>query len=411
MDVNEWLDRYAKSLMNTFGRPQTVLTRGAGCFVWDEDGHQYLDLLAGIAVNVLGHGHPNIVKALTMQAQTLGHVSNFFATPVQIEAAERILQIIEPGGAPEGSRVFFTNSGTESLEAAFKLVRARDRSRTRILALENAFHGRSMGALSLTYKPEFREPFEPLPAQVEFLPYAIAALERALEGDRGKDVAAVFLEPIQGEAGVRPLSDEYLRIAREVTAKAGVLLVVDEVQTGMGRTGFWMAHHPSGIIPDVVTLAKGLGAGFPVGACVTLNPQLAEVFKPGMHGSTFAGNPLAAACVLATIDTIEEEGLLSNAVQVSQIMAGEILELNHPQIKEIRGRGLLLGIGLNAPIAKPLARELFKNGFIVNAPDTYTLRVAPPLIVTAPQTRMFTQALPECLDRAGQIGDETGGQR
>ena len=361
MDVKEWITRYENSIMNTFGTPKTVLTRGAGCFVWDEDGHQYLDLLGGIAVNALGHGHPNIVTALHEQVETLGHVSNYFATQPQIEAAERILSIVEPGGAPQGSRVFFTNSGTEALEAAFKLARARGgANRNRFLALENSFHGRTMGALSLTYKSIFRDPFQPMPAEVDFLPYNIAALERAFEGARGESVAALFIEPIQGEAGVRPISDDFLKVAREVTSRAGAMLVLDEVQTGMGRTGTWMAHHSSGIVPDVVTLAKGLGAGFPVGACVALNAEAASVLKPGMHGSTFAGNPLAGASVLAMINTVTEEGLLSNVQNVGEIWKREILELEHPLISEVRGRGLLLGIGLRNPLAKPLADELFR---------------------------------------------------
>lgn len=415
MDVKEWITRYENSIMNTFGTPKTVLTRGAGCFVWDEDGHQYLDLLGGIAVNALGHGHPNIVTALHEQVETLGHVSNYFATQPQIEAAERILSIIEPGGAPQGSRVFFTNSGTEALEAAFKLARARGgAARSRFLALENSFHGRTMGALSLTYKSIFRDPFLPMPAEVDFLPYNIAALERAFDGERGESIAALFIEPIQGEAGVRPISDDFLKVAREVTARAGALLVLDEVQTGMGRTGTWMAHHPSGIIPDVVTLAKGLGAGFPVGACVALNAEAASVLKPGMHGSTFAGNPLAGASVLAMINTVEEEGLLSNVQNVGDIWKREILELEHPLISEVRGRGLLLGIGLRNPLAKPLADELFKAGFIVNAPDTFTIRLAPPLIINPSQTRMFTQALPEILDQVQHQADQEirlGGSR
>ena len=360
MDVKEWISRYENSIMNTFGTPKTVLTRGAGCFVWDEDGHQYLDLLGGIAVNALGHGHPNIVTALHEQVETLGHVSNYFATQPQIEAAERILSIVEPGGAPQGSRVFFTNSGTEALEAAFKLARARGgAARTRFLALENSFHGRTMGALSLTYKSIFRDPFLPMPAEVDVLPYNIAALERAFDGERGESIAALFIEPIQGEAGVRPISDDFLKVAREVTARAGALLVLDEVQTGMGRTGTWMAHHTAGIVPDV-----------------------------------------------AMINTVEEEGLLSNVQNVGEIWKREILALEHPLISEVRGRGLLLGIGLRNPLAKPLADELFKAGFIVNAPDTFTIRLAPPLIINPSQTRMFTQALPEILDRVQRQADE-----
>lgn len=412
MQATDWTKRYENAVMNTYGRPLTVMARGAGCFVWDEDGHQYLDLMSGAVANSLGHGHPNLIKALATQAQTLGQVGNFFASAVQIEAAEKLLSVVEPGGAPEGSRVFFTNSGSEANEVAFKIVRAHARKlayenpqeppRTRILALENASHGYTMGSLSLTYKKALREPFEPLPAQVDFIPYAMAALERAFEGERGKNIAALFIEPIQCEAGVRPLSEHFLRLARDVTEKAGALLVLDEIQSGMGRTGTWMSHHLAGITPDVVTIAKGLGAGFPVGACITLRETVSKTLVPGMHASTFGGNPLAAACILATINTIEEEGLLVNVQEVSEIWTRELTELNHPLISEVRGNGLLLGIGLINPIAKPLALELFRQGFIVNAPDTFTLRLAPPLIISAPQTRMFTQSLPDIIDKVAK---------
>ncbi len=401
MDVNEWLQRYDKVMMNAFGTPKTVLSRGAGCFVWDEDGNQYLDLLGGIAVNALGHAHPALVQALSEQAQTLGHISNFFASTVQVEAGEKLVSVVAPGGRCPEARVFFANSGTEANEAAFKIARVRGGgARTRFLAVENAFHGRTMGSLSLTFKSAYREPYAPLPAQVDFLPYgSLAALERALDGAKGESVAALFIEPIQGEAGVRPISDNYLRLAREMTERAGALLVLDEVQTGMGRTGSWMAHHPSDITPDIVTLAKGLGAGFPVGACVALTDQAAHVLQPGMHGSTFAGNPLAAAAILAMINTVQGEHLLENVREVGQIWVRELMELQHPAITEVRGAGLLLGLGLNQPVAQPLAAALFQRGFIVNAPDLYTLRLAPPLIITAPQTRMFTQVLPEVLDQ------------
>lgn len=403
MDSTQWISRYCDVIMNTFGVPKQVLVRGAGCFVWDEDGHQYLDLLGGIAVNALGHGHPAIVEAVHSQFETLGHVSNFFATQPQIQAAEKILSIIEPGGAPAGSRVFFCNSGTEANEAAFKMARVWGGSaRTKFLALENAFHGRTMGSLSLTYKAAYREPFAPLPGEVEWLPYGnLAALERALEGPRGQEVAALFIEPIQGEGGVRPVSEAYLQLAREMTARAGALLVLDEVQTGMGRTGEWMAHHPSGIIPDIVTLAKGLGSGFPVGACVSLSREVSALLGPGMHGSTFAGNPLAAAATLATINTISADDLLTHVQRVSRQWVHELSQIEHPIMGEVRGRGLLLAIGLKAPVAPELAAELFAGGFIVNATDPFTLRLAPPLIITMEQTRLFTKALPDFLQKVG----------
>lgn len=408
MQGTEWITRYGNAIMNTYGRPLAAMARGAGCFVWDEDGHQYLDLFGGQAVNSLGHGHPNVVKALSTQSQTLGHIGNRFASSIEIEAAEKLLAIIEPVGAPGGSRVAFTNSGSEANELAFKIVRihakkqARENPqkpvRTRILALENSYHGSTMGALSLAYNKSLREPFAPMPVAAEFIPYAMAALERAFEGERGQDIAALFIEPLQGD-GVRPLSEHFLRLARDVTSKAGALLVLDEIQCGMGRCGTWMAHHLAGITPDVVTVAGGLGAGFPVGACITLNEAASTAVGPGLHASTFGGNPLAAASILATINTIEEEKLLTNVAEVSEIWVRELRELHHPLITEVRGRGLLLAIGLNNPIAKPLAAELFRQGFIVDAPDTFSLRLSPPLIISAPQTRMFTQSLPEIINR------------
>lgn len=417
MQATDWTRRYEDAVMNTYGRPLTVMARGAGCFVWDENGHQYLDLAGGIGVNALGHAHPNVVKALATQAQTLGHVGNAVASSVQIEAAEKLLSIVEPGGAPPGSRVFFANSGSEANETALKIIRASTRQasqehptappRTRILALENAYHGcATMGAVSLTSKKALREPFTPLPVSGEFIPYAMAALERAFEGERGRDIAALFIEPIQGEGGVRPLSEHFLRLARDVTSRAGALLVFDEIQCGMGRTGTWMAHHLAGITPDLVTLGGGLGAGFPVAACVTLSEATSQALAPGLHAATFGGNPLAAASILATINTIEEEKLLTNALEVNEIWTRELMGLHHPLISDVRGRGLLLGIGLKNPLAKPLAIELFREGFLVDAPDTFTLRLAPPLIISAPQTRMFTQSLPEIIDRVVQDIDQ-----
>ncbi|MBF0697056.1 acetylornithine transaminase [Actinomyces bowdenii] len=422
----QWSQRYAQAVMNTFGPPQRVLVRGRGTRVWDADGREYLDLLAGIAVNCLGHAHPAILQAVTDQLATLGHVSNFFTTPAQVRLAERLAAIVFPeeqtghgdgaqagpagstGGAGsadgvEGTagaggrvRVFLANSGTEANEAAFKIARRHGGSRRpRILALERAFHGRTMGALALTHKAAYREPFEPLPGGVEFLPAGDAqALERAM----GPDVAALVIEPIQGEAGVRELGEDYLRAARELTRSAGALLICDEVQTGMGRTGAWMAHHllAPGVVPDVVTLAKGLGGGIPIGALVARG-QAAELLGPGQHGTTFGGNPVASAAALAVIETIGELGLLDHARRLGEQWAQELAQL--PQVAQVRGRGLLLGVGLaaGAPPAPQVASALLERGFIVNAPGPDTIRLAPPLILTPQEASSLTGALAQAL--------------
>jgi acetylornithine/N-succinyldiaminopimelate aminotransferase len=351
--AQELAGRYSRSMIGVFGTPQRVLVRGEGTRVWDADGREYLDLLGGIAVNALGHAHPDVVAAMTKQAGTLVHVSNFFATPTQIELAERLLQL---AAAPEGSGVFFTNSGTESNEAAFKI--ARRTGRPRILALEKSFHGRTMGALALTHKEAYRAPFEPLPGGVEFLPAGdVAALEAALAPG---DVAALVLEPIQGEAGVLPLPEEYLRAARELTARHGTLLILDEVQTGVGRTGEWFAHQRfDGVVPDVMTLAKGLGGGFPIGAVLTFGEHATGLLSPGQHGTTFGGNPLGAAVSLAVLGTIAEDDLLGNARTLGARLQAQVSELaeRDARITGERGAGLLQGITLAAPIAKQVARR------------------------------------------------------
>ena len=293
----EWLQRYAGSLLGVFGAPSIVIERGEGSYVWDVEGRRYLDLVSGIAVNALGHGHPELVAAVSKQAGELVHVSNFFTTPAQVRAAERILEVAQ---ASAGSAVFFTNSGTESIEAAIKLSRRTGRSR--IVALEGAFHGRSTGALALTHKAAYREPFEPLIPDVVHIP---AGDLDALREHVDEQTAMLVLEPVQGEAGVHPLSAEYLRAARTRTTEVGALLVVDEIQTGIGRTGAWFAHQRSGIVPDAMTLAKGLGGGVPIGALVTFGPEVTALLTAGQHGSTFGGNPLACASALAVLDTIE----------------------------------------------------------------------------------------------------------
>ena len=402
-DAQELAGRYSRSMIGVFGTPQRVLVRGEGTHVWDADGKEYLDLLGGIAVNALGHAHPDVVAALTKQAGTLVHVSNFFATPTQIELAERLLQLAQ---APEGSGVFFTNSGTESNEAAFKI--ARRTGRPRILALEKSFHGRTMGALALTHKEAYRAPFEPLPGGVEFLPAGdVAALEAALAPG---DVAALVLEPIQGEAGVLPLPEGYLRAARELTARHGALLILDEVQTGVGRTGEWFAHQAiGGLQPDVMTLAKGLGGGFPIGAVLTFGEHATGLLSPGQHGTTFGGNPLGAAVSLAVLGTLAEDGLLEKARTLGTQLQARILELagRDPRITGVRGAGLLQGITLAAPIAPQVVVAALEHGFILNAANPSTLRLAPPLIITDEELGSFVEALPDLLDAAERAAAAT----
>ena len=390
--TGDYATRYGQALLPVFGTPQKVLARGEGVHVWDTEGTQYLDLLAGIAVNALGHAHPSLLSAITKQAETLGHVSNFFASAPQIELAEKLLELAQ---APQGSGVFFANSGSEANEAAFKI--ARRTGRPRILALSSSFHGRTMGALALTSKEAYRAPFEPLPGGVEFLD---AGDEQALaEALAPGDVAAVFAEPIQGEAGVRPLSPEYLRALRRLTREHGTLLILDEVQTGVGRTGHWFAHQAvEDLQPDVMTLAKGLGGGFPIGAVISYGPEVHELLQPGQHGTTFGGNPLACAAGLAVLGTILEDDLLAHVRSVGAHFTREVAALDHPLIEGVRGAGLLLGIALRAPLAKEVAAAALAAGFILNAPDESTLRLAPPLVITDQHLATFTAALPGLLD-------------
>jgi acetylornithine aminotransferase len=395
-----WTRRYTGAVMNTFGTPQRVLVRGEGAWVWDADGNRYLDLLAGIAVNVLGHAHPFLVSAVTAQLATLGQVSNFFATAPQVALAERLLAL---SGAPEGSRVFLCNSGTEAVEAAFKL--ARRTGRTGMVAAENAFHGRTMGALALTHKPSYRAPFEPLPGDVVHVPYGDTA---ALRAAVGAGTAAVVLEPIQGEAGAVVPPAGYLADARELTTAAGALLILDEVQTGVGRTGAWFAHqHPlhggassdGPVVPDVVTVAKGLGGGIPVGAVIAYG-DAARMLGPGDHGTTFGGNPVAAAAALATLHVIERDDLLAHAAAIGARIAAGVCGLAHEQVTAVRGEGLLLGILLRSPIAMAVRDALLEGGIILNAAAPDVLRLVPPLVLTAEQADLFVEALPRALDHA-----------
>ncbi|GCE77988.1 acetylornithine transaminase [Cellulomonas biazotea] len=394
--VAQWTERYTHAVMDTFGAPQRVLVRGEGPYVWDADGRRYLDLLGGIAVNSLGHAHPTLTAAISAQLGTLGHISNFFASPTQIAFAERLLELAQ---APEGSRVFLTNSGTEANEAAFKLARRNGGAdRPRVLALEGAFHGRSMGALALTHKAAYREPFEPLPGGVEFLPFGdTAALEAAFADGAGERVAALFVEPIQGEAGVRPLPPGYLALARRLTSEHGALLILDEVQTGMGRTGTWMAHHlphvGGGIVPDAVTLAKGLGGGFPVGALVAFGERTATLLGRGQHGTTFGGNPVAAAAALATIAVIERDDLLAHVTRTGATLRDRVAGLGHPLVDAVRGEGLLIAVELTRPVAPQVASLALDAGFVVNPCTPTTIRLAPPFVLTDEQAATFVEFL------------------
>ncbi|MCU1533147.1 MAG: acetylornithine transaminase [Arthrobacter sp.] len=401
----DWLARYSASLMGVFGTPQRVLVRGSGCLVWDADGKEYLDLLGGIAVNALGHAHPFVTSVVSSQLATLGHVSNFFTSPTQIALAEKLLELSK---APAGSKVFFANSGTEAVEAAFKLARRNTRPaaaassteadgtpRTKIVALEGAFHGRTMGALALTAKEAYRAPFEPLPAGVVHIPFGnIEALRAAVDDT----VAAVFLEPIQGEAGVRPLPAGYLRAAREATSEAGALLILDEVQTGIGRTGRWLASEDAGIVPDAVTLAKGLGGGFPIGALVTFGPDTSSLLTAGQHGTTFGGNPVATAAALATLHILESQHLLDHVRDLGEHLRAGLAGIDG--VTEVRGEGLLIGFDLDADVAPGVVAAGLDAGYIVNSPGPHTIRLAPPLILSTEQADRFLAALPALLQTA-----------
>jgi len=385
MTVTDWTSRYQRAVMNTFGTPQRVLVRGEGAYVWDADGKRYLDLLGGIAVNALGHGHPAILAAVSTQLATLGHISNFFASEPQIELAERLLSIVGHDG-----RVFFTNSGTEANEAAFKATRRT--GRTRIVVAEGSFHGRTMGSLALTSKESYRAPFEPLPGDVTWVPYGdTAALDAAVD----ESVAAVLLEPIQGEAGVVVPPADYLRAARDITNRHGSLLWLDEVQTGIGRTGAWFAHAKSGVVPDLVTVAKGLGGGIPIGACIALG-DAGTLLQPGNHGTTFGGNPVATAAALAVIDTIERDGLLDNALKVGDFFRGGLAD--HPLVADTTGRGLLVGIVLTAPVAADVQKAALDAGLIINNATPDRVRLAPPLILTVEQAADAVTTLRSILD-------------
>jgi acetylornithine aminotransferase len=393
---HEWLDRYEHSVMRVFGRPALVLDHGEGAWVWDVDGKRYLDLLGGIAVNTLGHNHPALVSAISKQAGELVHMSNFFTSRAQITLAERLLALT---GAPAESAVFFANSGTEANEAAIKFARRIGRSG--LVALEGAFHGRSTGALALTHKPAYREPFEPLLPGVVHVPFGD---EEALRAAVTEQTGGVIIEPIQGEAGVREVDASFLRLARELTTAVGALLILDEVQTGVGRTGDWFAFQRSGIVPDAITLAKGLGGGVPIGALIAFGPDNAARLTAGQHGTTFGGNPLASAAALAVLDTLEGEGLLARATALGEHVRTRVAELDEPLVTGVRGRGLLLAITLAEPLSAAVAAAAREAGFIVNPVTPDAIRLAPPLVITAADLDRFLDALPGIIATAQTQG-------
>jgi acetylornithine/N-succinyldiaminopimelate aminotransferase len=373
-------ERWQQSMMNNYGTPAIGLVKGEGAVLTGEDGKEYVDFLGGIAVNALGHAHPAVVAAVTHQIQQLGHVSNLYISEPPLALADLLLAL-----AGRAGRVLFCNSGAEANEAAFKISRLT--GRTHIVATHGAFHGRTMGALALTGQPAKQDPFRPLPGNVTHIDFGdVAALKAAVTSG----TAMVILEPIQGENGVVVPPPGYLTAAREITSRHGALLVLDEVQTGIGRTGHWFHHQSEGVEPDIITLAKGLGGGLPLGACIAFGPT-ADLLTPGSHGTTFGGNPVSCAAGLAVIRTIANEGLLDHVKRVGeQIRRG--IE-GHPLVKEVRGAGLLLGIVFHEPVSADVAVKLRDAGFLVNPAKPDVIRLAPPLIISSDQADALIAAL------------------
>jgi acetylornithine/N-succinyldiaminopimelate aminotransferase len=388
-------ERYAAALMPNYGMPPVALARGQGCVVWDVEGREYLDLIGGIAVSALGHAHPVLVAAVGEQAAKLAHCSNLFLHEGQVLLAEKLIGLLGHEG-----KVFFANSGTEANEAAVKLVRRRQgTARTVFVAAEHGFHGRSMGSLSLTGKESIRAPFAPFGLEVRFVPFGDAG---ALAAAVTPECAAVFLEPGLGEGGVVPAPPGYLAAARAVCDANGAMLVLDEIQSGIGRTGSWFAFQETGVVPDVVTLAKGLGGGLPIGACIGIG-EYGSAFAKGDHGSTFGGNPIACAAALAVLATIEQDGLLGNATEVGALLADGIGSVSHELIAGVRGSGLWLAIALTSTAAGPVEAAARQAGFLVNAVAPDAVRIAPPLIISAAQAESFVAALPGIMARAAEL--------
>jgi acetylornithine/N-succinyldiaminopimelate aminotransferase len=387
--TEELARRWSAVMMSNYKTPPVALARGAGATVWDVDGAEYTDLIGGISTTILGHAHPKVVEAITAQAQTLGHVSNLAMHEPGVQLAERLLDL---AGRP--GRVFFCNSGAEANEAAFKISRLT--GRPEVVTAEGAFHGRTMGALALTGQPSKAVAFAPLPGGVRYVPYGDPD---ALAGAVGERTAMVLLEPMLGEGGVLPAPPGYLAAAASTAADAGALFALDEVQTGIGRTGSWFMHQADGLRPDVITLAKALGGGLPMGATLAFG-EAAELLTAGAHGTTFGGNPIAAAAALAVLDTIRDEGLLERAKELEHRFTAGIEALGHPGVAGVRGRGALLGVVLSAPVAGELEARLRAAGFLANAVAPDVLRLAPSLVLTDAQVDAFVAALPATLDAA-----------
>ncbi|MFD9895971.1 acetylornithine transaminase [Amycolatopsis sp. NPDC059027] len=382
-------EHWKSALMDNYGTPALTLVRGEGATVWDADGREYVDLVGGIAVNALGHAHPEVVRAVSEQIAKIGHTSNLYVNPVAVELAEALLDV---AGLAGNGKVLFVNSGAEANEAALKISRLT--GRTKIVAAEGAFHGRTMGSLTLTGQPAKREPFAPLVPGVTHVPFGdVEALRAAVDGE----TAAVFLEPVLGEGGVVPAPAGYLHAAREITKATGALLVLDEVQTGIGRLGTWFAFQQAGIVPDVITLAKGLGGGLPLGAVIGVGAA-GELLKPGQHGTTFGGNPVCCAAGLAVLRTLIEDDLLDHVAALGKDIAAGVEALHHPLVAGVRGSGLLLGIALRKPVSAALQQAAQESGYLVNAVAPDTVRLAPPLVLTDEQAEGFVAALPAALD-------------
>ncbi|MDQ1739538.1 MAG: acetylornithine/N-succinyldiaminopimelate aminotransferase [Pseudonocardiales bacterium] len=392
--TEELRQRFNAALMPTYDdyAPAIALTHGKGCRVTDADGREYLDFAGGLAANVLGHGHPDLVAAIARQPEDLIHTSNQYLHEREIELAERLQALVSPDGRVD-SRVFFCNSGAEANEAALKLVRRQRPDRPVIVAALDGFHGRTMGSLALAGVPSVRDAYAPYVFDVRFVPYGDAA---ALAAAVQEDTAAVFLEPIQGEAGVIRPPDGYLRAAREICDAAGALFVLDEVQSGIGRTGRWFAHQHENVLPDVMTLSKGLAGGMPIGACIGIG-EYAIGLTVGQHGSTFGGNPVSCAAALAVLQVIERDGLMHNAVAVGDALAAGIESLGHPLVERVRGRGLWRAMVLSAPLGVEIGEAAARAGFLVSPVRPQVIRLAPALILTAAEAAEFVGALPAIL--------------
>ena len=377
--------RWESVFQRSYGSPKLNIIKGKGVYLIDEKGKRYLDCIGGIATNVLGHTHPVFVKAIKEQSNQVAHISNLYANPTSLKLAEKLIQLID---APD-ARVFFCNSGAETNEAALKL--SRKRGRTRIVSTIGAFHGRTIGALSITGQPDKRKPFLPLLDKVKYVPFGdIEAMRKTIT----KKTAMVIVEPIQGENGVIVPPAGYLKAIRQICDSTGALFVIDAIQTGMGRTGFWFGYEHEEITPDVITLAKGLGGGLPLGAMIAIG-SAAELFKPGEHGSTFGGNPISCAAGLAAINEIEKRSLNEKALELGEFLKNELLNIEG--VSEVRGRGLLIGIGLEKPWAKEIANYLLAKGVLVNSPNENTIRIAPPLIITKKEASKFVKVFLEVM--------------